>query len=224
MKQIRGNFALDNQGKLWLYWRSKDNRPATIYEAAPYLTNSLPQLRDLIGNTYGNSLIARGVDNHIYALSDRLFDDQGKPYPDVSYPDFKIVPTDVTSRLSKEEIALLDGQIVIPEKMSHLPDLFNYSFVTKGKSQRVCTVISGVAVRRLGPGELFSVPNKQTKQSRAKGTLQPVDGTYPATCVSLTPPKTPDPDPVKPPVTPTKPPAPGVPSVPNLPGVPNTSL
>lgn len=224
VKQIRGNFALDNQGKLWLYWRSKDNRPATIYEAAPYLTNSLPQLRDLIGNTYGNSLIARGVDNHIYALSDRLFDDQGKPYPDVSYPDFKIVPTDVTSRLSKEEIALLDGQIVIPEKMSHLPDLFNYSFVTKGKSQRVCTVISGVAVRRLGPGELFSVPNKQTKQSRAKGTLQPVDGTYPATCVSLTPPKTPDPDPVKPPVTPTKPPTPGVPDTPKLPGVPNTSL
>ena len=132
VKRISSIYALDNQGKLWLYWRSKDNRPATVYEAAPYLTNSLPQLRDLIGNNYEKSLIARGADNHIYALSDRLFDDQGNPYPDVSYPDFKIVPTDVTSRLSKEEIALLDGQIVIPEKMTHLPYLFNYSFVAKG--------------------------------------------------------------------------------------------
>ena len=106
--------------------------------------------------------------------------------------------------------------------MTHLPDLFNYSFVAKGKPREVCTVVSGVAARRLGPSELFSVPNKQTKQSRAKGTLQPIDGTYPATCVSLKPPK--NPDPVKPPVTPTKPPTPGVPGTPKLPGVPNTSL
>ena len=219
VKQIRGNFALDNQGKLWSYWRSKNNLPATINDFSPHLIGSLPSLRDIIGNGVSErSFVARGADGHIYALSDRSYDDHGNPFPGISYPDFKLKPTDVTTLISKQEVKLFDGRIGISDRVYNLlPDLFDYSYVAKEKPCEVCTVVSGIAVRRGGIGESL---NEEVLKPKVKGTLNPVNGTYPATCVSLKPPK--NPDPVKPPVTPTKPPVPGVPSAPKLPGVPNT--
>jgi len=119
-------------------------------------------------------------------------------------------PVDVTTLISKQPVSLFSGDIRLNDVFNHSDKIYDYSFVPQDRPNTICTALSGVAYENTieQEGTVIHLPHQ---------TTQPVDGTLPATCVSI-------PDHVQPP-TPTNPtPTPGVPGTPKLPGVPNTGL
>ena len=199
-RQISQQYAIDMKGGLWFYGNSSDNGP--IYDMSARSAKPMPAIDSFTG---GGPVMRSG--NKFYGLKHHVSWLCGD---NVSCG---FEPVDVTTLISKQPVSLFSGDIRLNDAFNHSDKIYDYSFVPQDRPNTICTALSGVAYENTieQEGTVIHLPHQ---------TTQPVDGTLPATCVSI-------PDPVQPP-TPTNPtPTPSVPSTPaapKLPGVPNTGL
>lgn len=196
-RQISQQYAIDMKGGLWFYGNSSDDGP--IYDMSARSAKPMPAIDSFTG---GGPVMRSG--NKLYGLKHHVSWLCGD---NVSCG---FEPVDVTTLISKQPVSLFSGDIRLNDVFNHSDKIYDYSFVPQDRPNTICTALSGVAYENTieQEGAVIHLPHQ---------TTQPVDGTLPATCVSI-------PDPVKPP-TPTNPtPTPGVPGTPKLPGVPNTGL
>lgn len=196
-RQISQQYAIDMKGGLWFYGNSSDDGP--IYDMSARSAKPMPAIDSFTG---GGPVMRSG--NKFYGLKHHVSWLCGD---NVSCG---FEPVDVTTLISKQPVSLFSGDIRLNDVFNDSDKIYDYSFVPQDRPNTICTALSGVAYENTieQEGTVIHLPHQ---------TTQPVDGTLPATCVSI-------PDPVKPP-TPTNPtPTPGVPGTPKLPGVPNTGL
>ena len=196
-RQISQQYAIDMKGGLWFYGNSSDDDP--IYDMSARSAKPMPAIDSFTG---GGPVMRSG--NKFYGLKHHVSWLCGD---NVSCG---FEPVDVTTLISKQPVSLFSGDIRLNDVFNHSDKIYDYSFVPQDRPNTICTALSGVAYENTieQEGTVIHLPHQ---------TTQPVDGTLPATCVSI-------PDHVQPP-TPTNPtPTPGVPGTPKLPGVPNTGL
>lgn len=196
-RQISQQYAIDMKGGLWFYGNSSDDGP--IYDMSARSAKPMPTIDSFTG---GGPVMRSG--NKFYGLKHHVSWLCGD---NVSCG---FEPVDVTTLISKQPVSLFSGDIRLNDVFNHSDKIYDYSFVPQDRPNTICTALSGVAYENTieQEGTVIHLPHQ---------TTQPVDGTLPATCVSI-------PDHVQPP-TPTNPtPTPGVPGTPKLPGVPNTGL
>ena len=196
-RQISQQYAIDMKGGLWFYGNSSDDGP--IYDMSARSAKPMPAIDSFTG---GGPVMRSG--NKFYGLKHLVSWLCGD---NVSCG---FEPVDVTTLISKQPVSLFSGDIRLNDVFNNSDKIYDYSFVPQDRPNTICTALSGVAYEN-------TIEQESTVIHLPHQTTQPVDGTLPATCVSI-------PDPVKPP-TPTNPtPTPGVPGTPKLPGVPNTGL
>lgn len=196
-RQISQQYAIDMKGGLWFYGNSSDDGP--IYDMSARSAKPMPTIDSFTG---GGPVMRSG--NKFYGLKHHVSWLCGD---NVSCG---FEPVDVTTLISKQPVSLFSGDIRLNDVFNHSDKIYDYSFVPQDRPNTICTALSGVAYENTieQEGTVIHLPHQ---------TTQPVDGTLPATCVSI-------PDHVQPP-TPTNPtPTPSVPGTPKLPGVPNTGL
>ncbi len=196
-RQISQQYAIDMKGGLWFYGNSSDDDP--IYDMSARSAKPMPAIDSFTG---GGPVMRSG--NKFYGLKHHVSWLCGD---NVSCG---FEPVDVTTLISKQPVSLFSGDIRLNDVFNHSDKIYDYSFVPQDRPNTICTALSGVAYENTieQEGTVIHLPHQ---------TTQPVDGTLPATCVSI-------PDHVQPP-TPTNPtPTPSVPGAPKLPGVPNTGL
>ena len=196
-RQISQQYAIDMKGGLWFYGNSSDDGP--IYDMSARSAKPMPAIDSFTG---GGPVMRSG--NKFYGLKHLVSWLCGD---NVSCG---FEPVDVTTLISKQPVSLFSGDIRLNDVFNDSDKIYDYSFVPQDRPNTICTALSGVAYENTieQEGTVIHLPHQ---------TTQPVDGTLPATCVSI-------PDPVQPP-TPTNPtPTPGVPGTSKLPGVPNTGL
>lgn len=196
-RQISQQYAIDMKGGLWFYGNSSDDGP--IYDMSARSAKPMPAIDSFTG---GGPVMRSG--NKFYGLKHHVSWLCGD---NVSCG---FEPVDVTTLISKQQVSLFSGDIRLNDVFNHSDKIYDYSFVPQDRPNTICTALSGVAYENTieQEGTVIHLPHQ---------TTQPVDGTLPATCVSI-------PDHVQP-ATPTNPtPTPSTPSTPKLPGVPNTGL
>ena len=196
-RQISQQYAIDMKGGLWFYGNSSDDGP--IYDMSARSAKPMPAIDSFTG---GGPVMRSG--NKFYGLKHHVSWLCGD---NVSCG---FEPVDVTTLISKQPVSLFSGDIRLNDVFNDSDKIYDYSFVPQDRPNTICTALSGVAYENTieQEGTVIHLPHQ---------TTQPVDGTLPATCVSI-------PDHVQPP-TPTNPtPTPSVPGAPKLPGVPNTGL
>lgn len=196
-RQISQQYAIDMKGGLWFYGNSSDDDP--IYDMSARSAKPMPAIDSFTG---GGPVMRSG--NKFYGLKHHVSWLCGD---NVSCG---FEPVDVTTLISKQPVSLFSGDIRLNDVFNHSDKIYDYSFVPQDRPNTICTALSGVAYENTieQEGTVIHLPHQ---------TTQPVDGTLPATCVSI-------PDHVQPP-TPTNPtPTPSVPGTPKLPSVPNTGL
>lgn len=196
-RQISQQYAIDMKGGLWFYGNSSDDGP--IYDMSARSAKPMPAIDSFTG---GGPVMRSG--NKFYGLKHHVSWLCGD---NVSCG---FEPVDVTTLISKQPVSLFSGDIRLNDVFNDSDKIYDYSFVPQDRPNTICTALSGVAYENTieQEGTVIHLPHQ---------TTQPVDGTLPATCVSI-------PDHVQPP-TPTNPtPTPGAPGTPKLPGVPNTGL
>ena len=194
-RQISQQYAIDMKGGLWFYGNSSDDGP--IYDMSARSAKPMPAIDSFTG---GGPVMRSG--NKFYGLKHHVSWLCGD---NVSCG---FEPVDVTTLISKQQVSLFSGDIRLNDVFNHSDKIYDYSFVPQDRPNTICTALSGVAYENTieQEGTVIHLPHQ---------TTQPVDGTLPATCVSI-------PDHVQP-ATPTNPtPTPSTPSTPKLPGVPNT--
>ena len=196
-RQISQQYAIDMKGGLWFYGNSSDDGP--IYDMSARSAKPMPAIDSFTG---GGPVMRSG--NKLYGLKHHVSWLCGD---NVSCG---FEPVDVTTLISKQPVSLFSGDIRLNDVFNHSDKIYDYSFVPQDRPNTICTALSGVAYENTieQEGTVIHLPHQ---------TTQPVDGTLPATCVSI-------PDHIQP-ATPTNPtPTPGVPGTPKTPGVPNTGL
>ena len=196
-RQISQQYAIDMKGGLWFYGNSSDDGP--IYDMSARSAKPMPAIDSFTG---GGPVMRSG--NKFYGLKHHVSWLCGD---NVSCG---FEPVDVTTLISKQPVSLFSGDIRLNDVFNHSDKIYDYSFVPQDRPNTICTALSGVAYENTieQEGTVIHLPHQ---------TTQPVDGTLPATCVSI-------PDHIQP-ATPTNPtPTPGVPGTSKLPGVPNTGL
>ena len=196
-RQISQQYAIDMKGGLWFYGNSSDDGP--IYDMSARSAKPMPAIDSFTG---GGPVMRSG--NKFYGLKHHVSWLCGD---NVSCG---FEPVDVTTLISKQPVPLFSGDIRLNDVFNHSDKIYDYSFVPQDRPNTICTALSGVAYENTieQEGTVIHLPHQ---------TTQPVDGTLPATCVSI-------PDHVKPPAPANPTPTPGVPGTPKLPGVPNTGL
>ncbi len=196
-RQISQQYAIDMKGGLWFYGNSSDDGP--IYDMSARSAKPMPTIDSFTG---GGPVMRSG--NKLYGLKHHVSWLCGD---NVSCG---FEPVDVTTLISKQPVSLFSGDIRLNDVFNHSDKIYDYSFIPQDRPNTICTALSGVAYENTieQEGTVIHLPHQ---------TTQPVDGTLPATCVSI-------PDHIQP-ATPTNPtPTPSVPGTPKLPGAPNTGL
>lgn len=196
-KQISQQYAIDLKGGLWFYGNSSDDGP--IYDMSARSAKPIPTIDSFTG---GGPVMRSG--NKFYGL---------KHLPSWSCGNDAscgLELVDVTALISKQPVSLFSGDIRLNDRFNDSDKIYDYSFVPQNRPSTICTALSGVAYENTRNEDGFTrhLPHQ---------TTQPIDGTLPATCVSI-------PDHVQPPTPhPTNPtPTPGAPTTPKAPGVPST--
>ena len=196
-RQISQQYAIDMKGGLWFYGNSSDDGP--IYDMSARSAKPMPAIDSFTG---GGPVMRSG--NKFYGLKHHVSWLCGD---NVSCG---FEPVDVTTLISKQPVSLFSGDIRLNDAFNHSDKIYDYSFVPQDRPNTICTALSGVAYEN-------TIEQESTVIHLPHQTTQPVDGTLPATCVSI-------PDHIQP-ATPTNPtPTPSTPTAPKLPGVPNTGL
>lgn len=196
-RQISQQYAIDMKGGLWFYGNSSDDGP--IYDMSARSAKPMPAIDSFTG---GGPVMRSG--NKLYGLKHHVSWLCGD---NVSCG---FEPVDVTTLVSKQPVSLFSGDIRLNDVFNHSDKIYDYSFVPQDRPNTICTALSGVAYEN-------TIEQEGTVIHLSHQTTQPVDGTLPATCVSI-------PDHIQPPTPANPTPTPGAPTTPKLPGVPNTGL